>query len=120
MHSILLVDDEPDLLTVWQMLLESKQYKVRCARNGEEALRMIDASTPDLVITDWMMPMMDGVELCRRLRERPDLAHIPVLIHTAADTSLRTEVNALWDDCIRKPAPIELLVTTIERLCAKR
>jgi CheY-like chemotaxis protein len=120
MHSILLVDDEPDLLYVWQILLESEQYDVRCARNGAEALAMIEARAPDLVITDWMMPMMDGVELCRRLRGRPDLAHIPVLIHTAADASLRLEVNALWDDCIRKPASMELLVTTIERLCSKR
>ena len=117
MHSILLVDDEPDLLYVWQILLESAQYDVRCARNGAEALAMIESNAPDLVITDWMMPMMDGVELCRRLRERPDLKNIPVLIHTAADTSLRAEANALWDDCIRKPASMDVLLTTIERLC---
>jgi CheY-like chemotaxis protein len=67
MYSILLVDDEPDLLAAWHLILTGEGYDVRCATNGAQALECIRQRGPDLVITDWMMPVMDGHELCRRI-----------------------------------------------------
>ncbi|CAE6815779.1 Regulator of RpoS [Paraburkholderia nemoris] len=63
MKSILLVDDESDLLAAWHLILTSEGYDVRCAANGAEALESMRQRVPDLVITDWMMPLMGGAEL---------------------------------------------------------
>ena len=68
MHSILLVDDEPEILAAWHLILVNEGYEVRCARNGVEALHTLKLGTPDVIITDWVMPLMDGAELCRRLK----------------------------------------------------
>ncbi len=78
MHSILLVDDDPEILAAWQAILLDEGYTVCCARNGLQALEHLKESVPDLVITDWMMPLMGGAELCRQLKAHPDLAHVPV------------------------------------------
>ena len=75
MHSILLVDDEPEILAAWRLILENEGYEVGCASNGAEAVARMRSVVPDLIITDWMMPVMDGAELCRRLKamcERDD------------------------------------------------
>jgi CheY-like chemotaxis protein len=72
MYSILLVDDEADLLAAWHLILHAEGYEVRCAVNGVEALELMRQGVPDLVITDWMMPVMGGAELCRRLRAQPE------------------------------------------------
>jgi CheY-like chemotaxis protein len=73
MHSILLVDDDPEILAAWQAILLDEGYRVCCARNGFQALERLKESIPDLVITDWMMPLMGGAELCRQLKAHPDL-----------------------------------------------
>ncbi|MGL5064938.1 MAG: response regulator transcription factor [Microcoleus sp.] len=68
MERILIVDDEIDCQTVLAMYLESKGYRVKCAASGIEALSIFEDDSPDLVISDVMMPEMDGFEFCRRLR----------------------------------------------------
>ena len=118
MYSILLVDDEPDLLAAWHLILTGEGYDVRCASNGAEALECVRHRVPDLVITDWMMPLMGGAELCRRMRAQQDLASVPILVHTSAPLAQKTE-NA-WDVCLQKPVPMQLFLTTVGRLCAAR
>ena len=115
MHSILLVDDDPEILAAWQAILLDEGYTVCCARNGFEALERLRESMPDLVITDWMMPLMGGAELCRQLKAHPDLAHVPIVIHSAAPPC--TEEVQTWNACLQKPAAMKILLTTIEQLC---
>jgi CheY-like chemotaxis protein len=116
MHSILLVDDDPEILDVWRAILTSEGYTVGCARNGFEALDRLKESVPDLVITDWMMPLMGGAELCRELRAHPGLAHVPILVHSAAPPA--AEVTQTWNVSLRKPVPMKVFLTTIEQLCS--
>ena len=84
MHSILLVDDEPEILAAWRLILENEGYEVGCASNGAEAVACMHAVVPDLIITDWMMPVMDGAELCHQLKPTPHLVDVPLLLNTAA------------------------------------
>ncbi|MFT4068448.1 response regulator [Paraburkholderia sp.] len=115
MRSILLVDDEPEILAAWRLILESEGYEVSCASNGAEALASVSACVPDLIVTDWMMPIMDGAELCRRLKLMPQLANVPILLHTAVPP---TGIAAnLWNVCLLKPIGVDLFLTTIARLC---
>ncbi len=115
MHSILLVDDEPEILTAWRLILEGEGYEVVCARNGAEAVARIASFVPDLIITDWMMPIMDGAELCNRLKKMPRFVNVPVLFHTAVPPPASEEKN--WDVCLRKPVGKSLFLATVARLC---
>ena len=115
MSSILLVDDEPDLLEACRVVLAAAGYAVRCAHNGVEALEQALRQPPDLIITDWMMPLMGGGELCRQIRARPALAHIPILVHTAMAPSAPGPAD--WDDCLIKPVPAALLLAAVKRWC---
>jgi CheY-like chemotaxis protein len=118
MHSILLVDDEPDILAAWRLILEGEGYAVGCASNGAEAIARTASHVPDLIITDWMMPVMDGAELCRRLKAMPLLAGVPVLIHSAIPPPDGEAKN--WTACLRKPARTALFLTTVAQLCKHR
>ena len=82
-HRILVVDDDPRLLHIVAMYLGIEGYDVASASNGEEGLKRVDDHKPELVILDIMMPGMDGVEACRRIRANPETAHIPVLMFSA-------------------------------------
>ncbi len=82
-HRILVVDDDPRLLHIVAMYLGIEGYDVASASNGEEGLKQVDEHRPELVILDIMMPGMDGVEACRRIRANPETAHIPVLMFSA-------------------------------------
>lgn len=80
---ILVVDDDPRLLHIVQMYLSIEGYDVATASDGDEGLQRVAEHKPDLVILDIMMPGMDGVECCRRIRSNPETAHIPVLMFSA-------------------------------------
>lgn len=80
---ILIADDEPNIVTALEFLLERAGYGVRVARNGEEALRAIEAERPDLVLLDIMMPVKSGYEVCKRIRERAEWAQIKVVMLSA-------------------------------------
>ena len=79
MPRILVVDDEPDQRFLLRRIFERAGHQVADACNGAEALKAVQESPPDLVVTDVMMPVMDGVELIRRLRGAPATAGIPIL-----------------------------------------
>ena len=109
---VLIVEDEPDIRELVVHHLKREGYQVSAASSGEEALRQVQAAPPDLVILDLMMPAMDGLEVCRRLRQDPSTVSLPIVMLTAkgdeVDRVLGLEIGA--DDYIVKPfSPKELL-----------
>ncbi|WP_248295071.1 PleD family two-component system response regulator [Paraburkholderia sp. UYCP14C] len=112
------MDDEPEILAAWRLILENEGYQVSCASNGAEALACVVAHVPDLIITDWMMPIMDGAELCRRLRSMPLSVNVPILVHTAVPPSERDA--HYWNACLLKPIGADRFLTTIAKLCTPR
>ncbi|MDP2702195.1 MAG: response regulator, partial [Candidatus Rokubacteria bacterium] len=109
---VLIVEDEPDIRELVVHHLKREGYLVSAASSGEEALRQVQAAPPDLVLLDLMMPAMDGLEVCRRLRQDPVTASLPIVMLTAkgdeVDRVLGLEIGA--DDYIVKPfSPKELL-----------
>lgn len=83
MSTILLVDDQPELLELYTEVLEMMDHRVLHAHDGEEALEVAHARRPDLVVTDWKMPRMDGVELCEQLHHDEALSDIPIILHSS-------------------------------------
>lgn len=109
---VLIVEDEPDIRDLVVHHLKRDGYQVSTASSGEEALRQVRAVPPDLVLLDLMLPAMDGLEVCRRLRQDPATASLPIVILTAksdeVDRVLGLELGA--DDYIVKPfSPKELM-----------
>ena len=75
--SILVVEDEDALSTLLSYNLEKEGYKVSVAADGEDGLMQVDEAQPDLIVLDWMLPKVSGIEVCRRLRSRPETRNIP-------------------------------------------
>jgi len=102
---ILVVEDEDALSTLLQYNLEKEGYQVSVAGDGEEALMLADEATPDLVLVDWMLPKLSGIEVCRRLRNRPETRNVPIIMLTArgeeADRIRGLDTGA--DDYVVKP-----------------
>ncbi|AWG30841.1 hypothetical protein B9Z07_18330 [Burkholderia cenocepacia] len=98
--TILLVDDDEDSLRPFQLLLEREDYRVILARSGTEALAQISQHAVALMITDWSMPGMDGVTLCRTLRAHPVHHWVPIVFLSSAKAP--TE-QGLWNVSFLKP-----------------
>ena len=112
MNEILLADDEPNQIELMKFNLEKNGFLVKSAYNGEQALDMIYEKKPTVLIADWMMPKMSGIELCRILRSNKDTKSLPIIMLSArseeADKSLGLDTGA--DDYISKPfSPMELV-----------
>ena len=115
MFKILVVDDEPDLRYLLRRVFERAGHVVADAGHGEAALEVVRGSPPDLVVTDMMMPVMDGAELIRRLRADPLTAQIPILAVTG-DAQLAGDADAV----LGKPwRPQQLLTAAITLLAEK-
>jgi signal transduction histidine kinase len=102
-------------------MLEDEQYDLQLAKDGLVALRMLEQLRPDLILLDVMMPIMDGFEVCRRIRATPALAEVPIILLTALDDhdSLLKGIEAGADDFLTKPADrreLRARVRTITRL----
>lgn len=113
-HSILIVDDEKDILEVLSYNLKKEGYHVYTSNSGIEALTN-DFSIIDLIILDVMIPGMDGYEICKRLKDDPKTAHIPVIFLTAK-SSVGDEVHGLnigAEDYIVKPISIPKLLARV-------
>ena len=109
---ILVVDDEPQITRVLRTSLTSQGYDIRVANNGETALEILKDWTADLVITDLAMPVMDGVELCRRVRAKSE---VPIIVLSVRGEE-RTKVQALdvgADDYVTKPFGINELLARV-------
>ncbi|HDY94447.1 MAG: phosphate regulon transcriptional regulator PhoB [Sulfitobacter litoralis] len=112
---ILLVEDEPAQREILAYNLESEGFDVRRAENGEEAILLVAEALPDLVILDWMMPLLSGIEVCRQLKTREDTRNIPVIMLSArseeVDTVRGLETGA--DDYVVKPYSMRELMARV-------
>ncbi|MCX7559776.1 phosphate regulon transcriptional regulator PhoB [Sulfitobacter sp. F26204] len=112
---VLLVEDEPAQREVLAYNLEAEGYTVSRADNGEEAMLQIREITPDLVILDWMMPLMSGIEVCRQLKTKEETRNIPVIMLSArseeVDTVRGLETGA--DDYVIKPYSLRELMARV-------
>jgi two-component system phosphate regulon response regulator PhoB len=112
---VLVVEDEDALATLLEYNFEKEGYEVGLAMDGEEALIMADERTPDIILMDWMLPKLSGVEACRRLRRREATRHIPIIMLTARgdETDRITGLDYGADDYMVKPFSIpELFART--------
>lgn len=116
--TILVVEDEAALLALLRYNLERQGFHVEEATDGQEALLRIAEAKPDLVLLDWMLPAMSGIEVCRQIRRRPATRDLPVIMVTAR-TEDQDAVRALdtgADDYITKPFAVEALLARIRAL----
>ena len=121
--TILVVDDHAETRQVLHVLLETAGYAVVEAEDGEEALRAFASVTVDAVITDILMPRMDGYRLCHALRSDPKTRQVPIIFYTATYTSDEDERMSLelGADCfVRKPAPASKILNTVAGVLARK
>lgn len=114
---LLVIDDSPDNCFLVKTILEEEGYQVEIAESGSSALYVIEASPPDLILLDLMMPGMDGYEVTRRIRQNTALPFIPILIITAHDSPKVAQALDLGaDDFIRKPVTVDELQARVRSL----
>jgi CheY-like chemotaxis protein len=111
---ILCVDDEPDSLTILRLFLSAHGFEITVASSAAEALCLVESRRPDLIITDYAMPAMSGLDLCRALRGQVASRDIPIILHSGVE--LRGEHPDLFDRVLLKPAELDLLAREIRSL----
>ena len=115
-QSVLIVDDEFGLADITADLLREAGYEVALAINGKLGLASLATRPADIVLTDLMMPVMDGPEMIRRMRADPRLAAIPTILMTALPEAIPTGDAALHDAVLVKPFSMAELLDTVRRL----
>ena len=115
---VLIVEDEKDILQLVKLYLEKEGYRIVTASTGSEGLAQVRTEKPDLVVLDLMLPEIDGLEICKRLRSSPDTAMLPIIMLTAkaeeSDTIIGLELGA--DDYVTKPFSPKTLVARVKAL----
>lgn len=121
-HKILLVDDEPDILEIVSYNLKNEGFQVFTASNGEEAIKKAKKKKPDLIILDVMMPVMDGMEACEKMRKMPELDGTIITFLTARseDYSMIAGFDVGADDYITKPIKPRVLVSKVKSLLRRK
>jgi two-component system, chemotaxis family, response regulator PixH len=116
MKTILIVDDLRSELDLMAKYLSNAGYSIITANDGEEAIALTETTKPDLIVTDWMMPKMGGLDICRKLKKNPETAKIPVVACTAKDR----DVDKMWamkqgiKAYVIKPCTQEQLVSAVQ------
>ena len=115
---VLIADDEPSIVAALEFLLQRGGYEVQVARDGEEALKLVDSFHPDLVLLDVMMPRKSGYEVCMRIRERPDRQQVRIVMLTAKgrDAEVTKGLSMGADVYITKPFSTRELMAKINEL----
>ena len=117
-RTILVADDESHILHVVSLKLKNAGYRVLTARDGQEALELAQQEKPDLLITDYHMPQLSGIELCRKLKQDPATSNIPAIMLTARGYSLEpadTEQSGILR-MLSKPFSPRHLLSTVEEV----
>lgn len=118
MKSILIVDDEVDITDTFTMLFELHDFKVAFASQGKQALCVLENFTPDVILSDCMMPLMDGLELCARVKGNPATAQIPFILMSASPK--KHDLSAVRCDLfLQKPFLFNDLLDKITALLEK-
>jgi DNA-binding response OmpR family regulator len=115
---VLIVDDEFDARRTIELLFGLEGYEVITAQNGEVALEKIAERKPHIIVTDWMMPVMDGYELCARMRANPETKSIPIIMLTAVVSTVLAK-EKLWNVLVAKPAYFEELLALVNDLTSQ-
>ena len=111
---VLIVDDEFDFVEIYETLFRLHGYDVQVATNGREALELARTTAPDLVLSDYMMPVMDGVQLLLAWRADPQLRHIPFILNSAGKNLQDTPLP--FDAFFTKPARFPLVLEAVRKL----
>jgi len=119
---ILIIEDDPDLTQVLDYNLRQAGYEVSAARDGSDGLRQARLVVPDLIVLDLMLPLIDGLEVCRRLRAEPATQHVLVLMLTAKaeETDQIVGLSLGADDYVTKPFSVKILLQRIKALLRRR
>ena len=111
MAKILIVDDQPQFRRVLRLALGVKGYEIREATGGTDAIDLVRTDLPDLVLVDWLMPDMDGMQLCRAIRATSD---VPIIMITSKQGGRTQALAAGADDYVTKPFAVDDLLLHIE------
>ncbi|MBE9044486.1 response regulator [Pleurocapsales cyanobacterium LEGE 10410] len=118
MKTILIVDDIQSELDLMAKYLSTAGYNIILANGGKEAIGKAESNKPDAIVTDWMMPKMGGLDVCRKLKKNPATAEIPIIACTAKDR----EVDRMWalkqgvKAYVTKPCTKEELVSAVKEV----
>jgi two-component system alkaline phosphatase synthesis response regulator PhoP len=119
---ILVVDDEEDLLELVRYNLAREGYRVQGVTSGEDALKAVRRQAPDLIVLDWMLPAVDGLEVCRRLKGDPKTRDIPIVMLTAKgeESDMVAGLERGADDYIAKPFSPRVLAARVKALLRRK
>jgi CheY-like chemotaxis protein len=116
LKTILIVDDELGNAEVLSLILEEEGYRVHCAANGRDGLERVKEVRPDLVVLDFMMPIMDGADMGLQLRAMPDQPHVRILMNSSLpEENVRRRFSG-YDVFLRKPYGINVALAAIASL----
>jgi DNA-binding response OmpR family regulator len=116
--SILIAEDEPNIVLALEYVLQEEGYRVRVARDGQQALQALAAELPDLVLLDVMLPLVSGFDICQRIRSSPDWRGLRVLMLSAKgrDAEVQKGLALGADAYLTKPFAIKDLLAEVARL----
>lgn len=122
MPKILIVDDEPDILELIHHTLSKEDFEVDTAENGQMAIDRLKKIKPDLILMDVMMPVMDGMEACKRIKEDPKFSDIPIVFLTARSEEFAelAGFDAGADDYIAKPIRPRVLLSRLKAILRRQ
>ena len=118
MATVIVIEDDPDIALLVTHKLRGAGHEATVHTDGRAGLDAVGAAVPDLVIVDWMMPRMDGIEVCEAMRADPNVARVPVLMLTAKaqEADIERAYAAGVDEYIQKPFSTRELAVRVDRL----
>ena len=120
-ESILVVEDNQDLLLLFKLVLESAGYQVATVDNGLAALTQVEKIQPRLIVMDIMMPDINGLQVSRKIKQKPDYQSLPILLVSAIDRLRDDRLrNSGADDIIYKPFDLDRLIAKVDELISDR
>ncbi|MDR0191929.1 response regulator [Pseudomonas yamanorum] len=118
MTTILVVDDEYLIADILSFALEDEGFMVVTACNGRKGLDVLERERPALIITDFMMPVMDGLEFATAVRALPSTNHLPIILMSGAQAHIGMQRPDLFDAVLLKPFDIDLIITEVRKRLA--